>query len=592
MNQKVFMQKIDELLNKMDKEDLKNCLHNIVRKTPESKRELFLQMIEDFSDHDKLKDINDKFQYKRLLSDEKVNDKLTDIKKTFVNIENGELSLSAEGYEDYSNGYWASDWIWEYEDYEGISKIIVDTVLFAHDCMNDCRYEEAVTIFKLVMDTPISVEDEFGGDSFELDLEEMVDEKLVKVNLKVLALDVLYSNYQLQPAAQRASILYSYFTYPYFNEIHIEDIFSIGREELKDTDLFLQSWIDFLMEQSGDVAARLLREALLYHKGTDGLVEMARKGYKEHPSVYLAALIEYEKTHDYEKMKEIGMEALDKLESDLKMRSEIAIKTAQASKCVNDTATMRKCWYEAFYSDSTIPNFLRLFVDREVINEYKVLAEKRIEKLHIFEFHYNRHISETVRNEVTELEYKYLCFFSGHFDRVYNWCMEKKNPLGWTGNFIGHGIDLMLLYLYADSNPGKAVKSIATGISSRIGFDECRNLVFIKENSVFEADVSTQKSDEIFWDIFCLWKYNYVISEDDINAYVEWLESVISKRVNGIVGGKYRNKYNNVAILVAALGEVKESLGMKMAKSNVVNQYMRKYPRHSAFRGALNEYMH
>ncbi len=54
-----------------------------------------------------------------------------------------------------------------------------------------------------------------------------------------------------------------------------------------------------------------------------GLVEMARQGYKEHPFVYLAALLEYEKNHDYKKMKEIGKEALDKLEGDLKIRGEI-----------------------------------------------------------------------------------------------------------------------------------------------------------------------------------------------------------------------------------------------------------------------------
>ena len=55
------------------------------------------------------------------------------------------------------------------------------------------------------MDARIFVEDENGGDSFELRLEEMVDEKLAGINLKILALDVLYLEYQLQTPAQRAS---------------------------------------------------------------------------------------------------------------------------------------------------------------------------------------------------------------------------------------------------------------------------------------------------------------------------------------------------------------------------------------------------
>lgn len=34
-------------------------------------------------------------------------------------------------------------------------------------------------------------------------------------------------------------------------------------------------------------------------------MEMARQGYKEHPSVHLAVLLEYEKAHDYEKIKRL-----------------------------------------------------------------------------------------------------------------------------------------------------------------------------------------------------------------------------------------------------------------------------------------------
>lgn len=590
MNQKVFIEKSDEILNRMSTEELRSCLHNIARITPESKRETFLQLLEDSCKQDHRENSKEKFQHKRLISDEKLKEKISEIKKMFTKIENGELFLSAQGYEDYSNGSWASEWIWEYQDNEGVGRILEDAVLFAHDCMNDCRYEEAVTIFELVMDTQIFVEDEDGGDSFELSLEEMVDEKLVGVNLKVLALDVLYSNYQLQPATQRASVLYSYFTYPYFKEIHIEDIFSIGREELRDTDIFWQLWIDFLRQQSGEVSARLLKEGSLYYKGTEGLLEIARKGYKEHPSVYLAVLLEYEKTHDYEKMKEIGKEALDRIGNDLKIRGEIALKTAQASSCLNDRELMKECWYQAFYSNSTIPNYLRFFTDGEVISEYKDLAEKRIEQLRVSDNHYNQDISETGENNITDLEYKYLYFFSGHFDMIKSWCMEQKSPLGWSGNFIGYGVDLLLLYLYADNNLRKAGKNIAVRVSNRMGFNES-NLVFMKENSVFETEVSTQKGEEIFWSIFCLWKVNYAITADDMNSYVKWLESVIDKRIDGIVGGKYRDKYNDVALLAAALGEVKESLGMKIAKSIVINRYLERYPRHSAFRGALKEYM-
>lgn len=169
--------------------------------------------------------------------------------------------------------------------------------------------------------------------------------------------------------------------------------------------------------------------------------------------------------------------------------------------------------------------------------------------------------------------------------------MEQKSPLGWSGSFIGYGVDLLLLYLYADDNLGKAGKKIAAQVSNRMGFNESKNLVFMKENSAFETEVSAKKGEEIFWHVFCLWKVNYAMTADDIQPYVEWLESVIDKRIDGIVGGKHRNKYNDVALLAAALGEVKESLGVKRAKHVIINRYLERYPRHSAFRGELKEYL-
>ena len=591
MDQKLFMQQSDKILNSMSMEELRKCLHNIARKTPESKRGMFLQLLEDYSNQKSQEDNNKKYHYRRVIPDEKVEDMLKDIKEVFAKIENCQKCLSAQGYEDYSNGYWSSEWIWEYEDEEEIGRIIEDAVLFAYDCVNDCRYKEAAVIFKLVMDTPICAEDEWGGDSFELSLEEMVDERLVGINLKSLALHALYSEYQLQPANNRAKALYLYFSYPYFKDIHIEEVFSVGREELKDIDNFFESWIEWLMLKNGDLAARLLKEGILYSKGIKGLLEVARQGYKEHPSVYLAVLWEYEKVHDYEKMKEIGKEALDTLEADLKIRGEIAIKVAQASYCINDKELAIKCFYEAFYSNSTIPNYLRLFLDKEMAREYKMLAEKRIEKLRITDDYYKSGRFATIKNDIDKTEYKYLYFFAGHFNKVKNWCEEYQKPLGWSGNFIIHGINLMLLYLYAESNPRKASQEIIFRVSNKLGFNKSKNLVFFKENIIFENEVNVQKGEEIFWHIFCLWKKNYNISIYDIKLYVGWLETTIDKRVDGIVGGKYRNKYDDVALLVAALGEVKESLGSKTVKSTIINQYMKKYPRHSAFRRALKNYM-
>jgi hypothetical protein len=62
-----------------------------------------------------------------------------------------------------------------------------------------------------------------------------------------------------------------------------------------------------------------------------------------------------------------------------------------------------------------------------------------------------------------------------------------------------------------------------------------------------------------------------------LKEYVDWLEGVIDGRIHGIVGGKYRRKYEDTALLAAAIGEVKESLGEKLAKWDLLNKYMKEY---------------
>lgn len=589
MNQKDFLQKSSALLDGMSMEELRNCLHNIARKTKENQRAEFMQLLQDCCHQVAPESSVTKFHLRQQMSHDAVRVKLAAVTEIFSRIEDCLLCLSAQGHEDYSNGYCLNDWVWEYEDKDGIGRAIEEAALLAYACVNDGRYAEALSVFELIMGTQVLVEDESSGDSFDLGIEELVEGKLVGINLRALALNVLYAEYQLQPAGIRAESLFSYFRLSYFKDIHIEDIFSVGREELRGIDLFFQSWIDYLMQQSGEVAARLLREGALYFKGTLGLVEAARRSYKLHPSAYMAAVQEYEKAHDYENMKEIGKEALENLEGDRKLRGEIALKVAQASRCINDMELMKVCWYEAFYSNSTVANYLRIFVDADVAARYRQCAEKRIDEVPISAMHV-KDTSETAINELTEIEHKSLSFFAGHFDRIKTWCLEDKRPLGWSGRFIKYGVDLLLLHLYAGPTLGKAGKKIAGQVAARSGFHESQNLVFMQENPIFATEASSQKGEEIFWDIFCRWKGSYTMTADDAWSYVEWLESVIDKRIEAIIGGKYRNKYGDVALLAAALGEVKESLGAKTAKKEIVNKYLSKYPRHSAFRDELRKF--
>ena len=101
------------------------------------------------------------------------------------------------------------------------------------------------------------------------------------------------------------------------------------------------------------------------------------------------------------------------------------------------------------------------------------------------------------------------------------------------------------------------------------------------------------KEDMLFLDndyklIFNKWKINFEINNKD--KYIDWLQSIIEKRVDAIVSNGHRGSYFKAALLVVAFAEVLESNNIQQ-KQEFVNKYHQKYSRHSSFRKELNKYM-
>ena len=278
------------------------------------------------------------------MSREFVDEKMRKLRNFMEQIDEGELYLGTEEYEDYSDSYWDRDWITNYYDEQGIGAGIESAIQFAKDCVDDRRYEEANELCEWLWDMCISTENihDSGYDGEPADLETLEEEKIIHTDLTQFALLTLYADYQVQEAEDRAEDLYLYFTYPAFRELHIEDMFRMGREELTGEEQFWKDWIALLETKSGSVETRLLREAVLYHEGLDGLIRLADKNYRLHPSLYLTVMEEYEKAHDYEKVEELGKKALEKQDVGLVVRSWTALKAAHASSFLQHTDGMMR----------------------------------------------------------------------------------------------------------------------------------------------------------------------------------------------------------------------------------------------------------
>lgn len=518
------------------------------------------------------------------MSQEFVDEKMSQLKDWMEQIDEGELYLNTEEYEDYSSGYWDADWITEYFDNQGIGDKLTSIIRFAKDCVDDRRYEEAKFVYEWLWEMNVSTDSEWDEG---VDLEVLAEEGIIHIDLEQTALLTLYADYQVLDADKRAENIYLYFTYHAFGKLRLEDMFYAGRENLAGREQFWKDWIALLKTKSGDVEGRLLREAVLHHEGAEGLVKMADENCQIHPSLYLAAMEECDKTHDYGKIEKIGERALEKIDDRLIIRSETALKAAYASSCLmHEEAVMRFCW-EAFRSDSTVRNFLRLFGTKEMAEQYGLRGKEVLNARIKGDSAYNVRNLELRQNTIENDVYYMLSFYTGNFEKVKAASKNPKGSLGWSGCFIRYGIRLFLLYLYERPLPTKAASGIANYLGFGGGAAESRCIMG------FESKIEEESREygvSVFWNYFQRWKQYFPMEAEERKRYLRWAKKIVCSRADAIVSGQHRGHYGAAAELLAMAAEVEEDMGIAGAKREIFAEYKKKFPRHSSFQAEMKRY--
>ncbi len=531
---------------------------------------------------------NQKFEENQLpvqarMSQELIDEKMNQFEHWKQQVDEGELYLDTEEYEDYSSGYWDADWVTEYYDNQGIGEKIMSVIRFAKDCVDDRRYQEANIIYEWLWEMVVCTDNEYSD---PLDIEMLEENKIIHTDMERLALLTLYADYHVLEPEKRAEDIYLYFSHAAFRKLHMEDMFHVGRESLENTEQFWKDWILLLKTKSGDAEGKLLKEAVLYCDGIEGLVQMAEENAAMHPSLYLAAMNEYKKAYAYAKIEEIGEKALERIDSSLVVRGEIALKAAFASSCLQHEENMMKSCWECFRSDSTDKNFLRLFGTEKMAERYGITGKEVLKNRVKGNQEYYRSNRELRKNVIGDYGYYILSFYMGDFEKVEAASVNPKGSLGWSTSFIRYGIRLMLLYLYEKPLPSKA----AASISAYIGFAEDKDYDDLMDFEREIAEESHERKVSIFWNYFQRWKRYFPMEQSMRRKYLTWAEKIVYSRADAIVSGQHRNQYREVAVLLAMIGEIKEDMGEQGAKKEVFMEYKRKFPRHSSFQSEMKDY--
>ena len=598
MNFTQFLKAVDQAAAAMSKEQLAEFIHETARTLPENHREDFLAEMLLFAgskahicpepskaDQEAAAD----FEQKRSF-----------LRTRLERMESGELCLEGSLNPEYDDWYSSAEEEFLYSDPEGILDIIEEACRFVHQCVDCEEYQAACELTGILIGLDIMVGGEYQEYTDEpININDLKSYHLGNVDYRTLVIDAARGAYCASALSERADELYITLMNSGRRDITLEMILQGGRE-LPEIDAFLPLWIEHLGRMTGSSAGKLLQEALELADDGEQLLANARKYCGEHPELYEQYLTANQGKTDADSLLAVGTEALEAIEKKYLVRSRIALLTSRTALEQDRPELAETCWLEAFRSDTRVVNYLRLLMEcRDFSNVREAAAQ--IYRETCSQLRKDSYFLPTAgggrENQLNPTQAYLLAFLGGEFDYVRERAMNATNSLGWSASFMKCGLAAFLLLLTEDGSlpqdaprQGGELKTMKPGAREML-----RRIVAAAGFDKSEYEKGTlrliEESNE-GWFLTCWnrWKRTVPLSREQREALLGWAESLVTKRVQGIMEGNHRNYYGECAAYIAALGEAREAGGEPNGKQATMAKYMEAYNRRSAFRQVMRGY--
>lgn len=581
MNLPKFLKEVDRISGLMSKEEIAGFVHDIARTLPEAMREDFLGRLKWMSGEqeiciekeDKAKDIHFLQEFQS-------------VKEKLESIEKWEMALVGSLNEEYDDWYCDDSEEFLYEDPEGVLDIIKNACAFVHQCIDTVSYQAAFELAEILVGLEVMIGGEYQDYSDEpIAIQDFGYYHIGAVDYRQLVVDAVYAAYCVNEAPDRPDAVYTMMENSGIHDVTMEMVMQNG-DELPETDEFLKLWIAYLGKITSSRAQKLLQEAVELCNDTEQLLENARDYHVEHPGLYEQYLLNIQGQGDDRRLYEVGNEALEAIACKYVVRSRIALMMSEAALRLDRKEEAEKCWVEAFRSDTGAANYLRLLME---CKDFSIVREevRRIYHGMYAQLEKNRYAfnpkGELQENKPGEAEVYMLAFFGGEFQYVKEHAMTEKNALGWSSTFMKCGLAAFLLLLLEGEELQAGCREMCRRVVSSVGFEKEDY-----ERGTFRH--ISESSQEWFWECFCYWKHTISMPEEEKQQYLGWVETLVTKRLNGIMEGNHRKYYGECAVYIAALGEVRESRGEIGGKQKVMAEYKAMYSRRSAFHNELRAF--
>ena len=615
MNLPQFLKKIDTFSSRMSRDQLERLVHEIARTTPEQERERLLFLFTAFAveDPDSSRGGTGGGEQGFPFDDDKNNESLEkeidSLIETLEELEEGERTLVSDYNYEYDDWYNSDVDVFTFADPDGILVDIGKAMELVHVCMDRELYRQGFILADLLSCVTVSVEGVYlDFDDGIMDLETLNNHDLLEDDVYHLFLkEAIYLCYLVSAPGERAEEILHLIGNLRYHSFKLEEIMQMGNGDLPDFDAFLQDWIRALSAGSGGQYERMLQDALSMIQDEESALEVAKQNILTHPALLEKLMMDNLDTGEPDlrmSMLKAGQSALEQIPSNNRIRSRIALLTASYAVGLDDTEESERCLLEAFRSQTTTLNYLRL---RFLTKDWE---KHRAKALEIFE-----EMIRGIPDRKSSGFYSYssgpdnvlggndcccIFYFQEEFEKMRETGMTTKNVLGWSSTFMKNGIALMLLMLHQGENYGKGMLAMLSRARDACGFDIREYYrgtameapeAYLKDEISFaeEADDYEDSTDEktVFSDLLKTWKKEVHFSGNDAALWMERIDHWIEWRVEGIMNANKRNYYGECASFIAAFGEVQESRGIPKAKAMIMERYRAAYSRRRAFRDEL-----
>jgi hypothetical protein len=298
-------------------------------------------------------------------------------------------------------------------------KLLVDVnraVELVHTCVDRELYEKGVRLVEALTYIEVYAEGDYiDYDGTPLEIDDLFEHDLLSGKFENLVKECLYLTYMGNELPDRAEEMYATIIDIGSTQTKLEDVLQIGNQELPEFEAFLSLWIECLGGKKERRAEALLIEAQSMVQDDSVLLENARTYAKTHPSLYKQILEMNTNSGEDGKMLEIGLEALEKIPVSYTIRGEIAIQTAAYAVNSGKLDVAEQCWMEAFRSDSSVVNYMRIRFMSGDSKRYTEQIRKTIDSVFAkSNQEYIRHeygMKQEPENAIHTVEYCVMMFF-------------------------------------------------------------------------------------------------------------------------------------------------------------------------------------